>query len=214
MRFLVCFILLLCCFSAPSYAQFKEKKDEQTIDQRLGITPHEEKRKSSGEEKRDLSLQYYDECMLEPSTLIPAKAYELYCGCISNEIYSQMSLVDIQEMRAGTPKGQTFRDEARINIAGRCLKYPLREFSMAQCIENKAFRKNFGHRRNLQVCTCAADTAGRFADKHGETLMEAAYFTDVNPQDPIGVILMNEDYGRTMAAYLQRCIQIHVLDLP
>lgn len=208
----LCTFLVVITTSFPALAQFPERQDERSIDEQLGITQPKEPRQSTGDPKRDISRQYYDECMATPSSVINNDEQDLFCACISEQIYTKMELPDIEAMVAGNTTGQKLREMVRREIFGSCLKYPLREHNLTHCSTSETVRKNFPN--YMDVCMCTADMVNQYADIYGEDLMLAAYLKDKNTPDPVGTIINNHYYLRQTGGYFKRCVQIHVLKLP
>lgn len=207
--FLTLFALILSGAFTPALAQFEPR--ELTLDEQLGLDKPKEREETPEETKTRLANHYYKSCIANPTPALPASAQETLCACASVGMKSKMTAKEIEGLYTQVPKSADYRREFLSEIYGNCLKYPMREFILDDCMSNKKFRREVPQYK--QVCECAADTTGRYFNQMGPGLVRSALRVDWDNPDPLMEIITRKEFGRITNGYIRRCVQIHVFGL-
>jgi len=210
MKFLLTLILLTmsCAFSA-AHAQFEPR--DLTLEEQLGLSEEEEKPETPEYKKAEFIKRYYIRCLSNPTPALPSSAQETLCSCAALNMDADMTLPEIEGLFTPVPKSAAYRRKFMTEIYANCLKYPMRNFVLDDCLRNLAFRNEVKEYR--QVCECTADTVGRYFNQMGTELMTHALDNDWDDPDPLMSIISKNTFGTLTSGYLRRCVQIHVFGL-
>ncbi|MAE51389.1 MAG: hypothetical protein CMH27_06235 [Micavibrio sp.] len=215
------FLILICLhfYAAPVYAQSHEGSFQlaqfdprpQTLEDQLGLTPKEEQPVEEEDRKVYIAKRYYKDCLDNPTPALPKAAQETLCSCAAHDMQEKMSIKELDGLYTPTPKSGEYREKFLTEVYGNCLKYPMRNFILDDCMSNNTFKREIKNYR--AVCECAADTTARYMNQMGPQLMLGALQGDWDHPDPLMLVITKEEFGRVTSGYLKRCMQIHVFGL-
>ena len=207
---LLTFIVSFIPFAHVAHAQgafSTEEKQEQSIDEQLGLTKPKNERESSGDIRKDIALRYYDDCNKYKEGVLSAAEQDMFCSCISNGIDLGLSTEEAKLLYDESRKGQRARDKMMLEIYAPCMKFPIRDTVINTCRTSKAMD---GYPQKKTLCECQANMLTQHVGIISENLVQGALQSEKWYKDPIGNYLQSQDFRSSADGYLQRCIQIFV----
>lgn len=211
-RMRIFFVLFTLIIAHPTLAHAQgtfsnENKEEQSIDEQLGLTAPEEGRKSSGDIRKDIALRYYDDCKKYKEGVLSTGEQDLFCSCISNGIDLGLSTEEAQLLYDESSKGQRARDKMMLKIYAPCMKFPIRNAVKDTCLGSQALD---AYPQKPSLCDCQSDMMTQQINIIAESIVRGALQSNKWYKDPLGSYLQTEEFRRQADGYLERCVQIFV----
>ncbi|MFP4313731.1 MAG: hypothetical protein ACLFR0_05320 [Alphaproteobacteria bacterium] len=203
-------LLAMLMIGFPAYAQDSAlpgtPERERSIDEQLGITKQEERRKS-GDPKKDFALKFYDNCLKTAHPMMTERARDLLCSCTAREMEDGMELEELNALFNDKDKAPDIYRAIMQTHYAHCSRHAVRETTYDLCINMEALKKT---KKDWQVCECTADTYARYMTANSKRLMTQMITRDKNALDPLGQYMESGSYQGLFRNFLDRCIEIHV----
>lgn len=178
----------------------------KTIEEQLGLKK-EEKRKSTGDIKKDYALQFFEECSKRNHPMINEDGRRLLCSCTAQEMQRDMPFGDMVALFSDRQKAPILYRNILKTYYARCTKHAVRESAKEFCLATPSLQEM---KKERDVCECTADTLGRYMNQRGESLMMMEVERQPNILDPLSSYMETPRYQSRYDMYLKRCIEIHV----